>query len=92
MSVAQRGRIISEEHKTKLSAAHRTSEKAKAHREKLCIAQKKAVEALDADGNVVLTFSSTAEAGRNGFDQSNVAACCRGKIKTHRGLHWRYVV
>ena len=43
------------------------------------------------DGKLVFTFQSTQEAGRNGFIQSNVSACCNGKSKTHKGFEWRYI-
>lgn len=43
------------------------------------------------NGELIMTFPSTKEAGRNGFDQSSVAACCRGEIKTHKGYTWRYI-
>ena len=54
--------------------------------------QSKPVEALDkVTGRVVYTFPSTCEAGRNGFNQGHVAACCRGELKSHKGFIWRYV-
>ena len=40
---------------------------------------------------LVLVFQSTKEAGRQGFNQSNVSACCRGKLKTHKGYTWKYI-
>lgn len=43
------------------------------------------------DGVLVMTFASTAEAGRKGFDQSGVAACCRGKLKSYKGYQWKYI-
>ena len=48
------------------------------------------------DGELVLTFNSTAEAGRNGFNQSSVAACCRNCFNregnnVYRGYTWRYL-
>lgn len=45
------------------------------------------------DGKLVRTFQSTAECGRKGFNQSAVAACCRGvkNYKTHKGFEWRYI-
>ena len=43
------------------------------------------------DSKLVMTFPSTAEAGRNGFDHSTVAKCCRGELKTHKGYEWRYL-
>lgn len=43
------------------------------------------------DGKLVMTFPSTAEAGRQGYNQSHISACCRGEIKTHKGYSWRYI-
>lgn len=45
------------------------------------------------DGKLVMSFPSTREAGRNGFDHSNVAKCCIGakSYKTHKGFVWRYI-
>ena len=43
------------------------------------------------DGKLVITFQSTKEAGRQGFDQSAVSACCRGEKKTYKGYEWRYI-
>lgn len=43
------------------------------------------------DRKLVMTFPSTGEAGRNGFDQGNVAKCCNGKLKTHKGYTWKYL-
>lgn len=43
------------------------------------------------DGELVLKFQSTMEAGRNGFCQVSVARCCRGEKKTHKGYEWRYL-
>lgn len=43
------------------------------------------------NGELILKFRSTREAGRNGFDQRHVSACCRGKLKHHKGYEWRYL-
>lgn len=43
------------------------------------------------DGKLVMVFTSTNEASRNGFSQGNVAACCRGERKSHKGYEWRYL-
>lgn len=40
---------------------------------------------------VTISFPSTQEAGRKGFSQGNVASCCRGERKTHKGYEWKYV-
>lgn len=48
------------------------------------------------DGELVMTFSSTREAGRQGFNQGNVAACCRNCFNregnnVYKGFEWRYI-
>lgn len=43
------------------------------------------------NGELVMTFQSTAEGGRNGFFSGAVVACCKGKRKTHKGYEWRYI-
>ena len=43
------------------------------------------------NGELVMSFPSTQECGRQGFHQGSVAACCRGKRKTHKGYEWKYI-
>lgn len=45
------------------------------------------------DGKLVMSFPSTREAGRNGFDHSNVSKCCIGdkNYKTYKGYTWKYI-
>lgn len=48
------------------------------------------------DGKLVMVFPSTAECGRNGYNFSNVAACCRNCYKREgnnvfKGYEWRYI-
>lgn len=67
--------------------------------EKVAAALSKAVEASKYEDfrTIELRFSSTMEAGRNGYHQGNVAACCRkcfhreGNNK-FKNLYWRYAV
>lgn len=42
------------------------------------------------DGQFVREWESTKECSRNGFNQGNVASCCRGERKTHKGFIWIY--
>ena len=42
------------------------------------------------DGIFIREWPSTAECGRNGFNQGHVAACCRGEEKSHKGFKWCY--
>lgn len=39
----------------------------------------------------VKIWHSTAECGRNGFNQSHVSACCRGERKQHKGFIFEYI-
>lgn len=50
----------------------------------------KIVLQYDLEGNFVREWKSTRECGRNGFDQSAVAACCRGKRKKYKDFIWIY--
>lgn len=49
----------------------------------------KAVEAFDTEGNLVHSFESMREAHRSGFNSGRISDCCKGKIKTHKGLSWK---
>ena len=51
---------------------------------------KKRVLQYTLDGEFVREWESTQECGRNGFNQSLVAACCRGERKTHKGFRFMY--
>ena len=43
------------------------------------------------DGELIFTFPSLNEAGRQGFNQGNISECCNGKRKTHKGFQWKYI-
>lgn len=43
------------------------------------------------DGELIMVFPSTREAGRNGFHQSGVSACCNGKLQYYKNLQWQYL-
>lgn len=50
----------------------------------------KRVLQLSLSGDLIKEWPSTKEAGRNGFNQGLVAACCRGERKTYKGFRWEY--
>lgn len=74
-------------HKENINWGTRTERAAKA---RINGKRSKAVGAFK-DGKLVMTFASTNEAGRNGFEQSAVAACCNGKLPHYKGFVWRYI-
>ena len=53
----------------------------------------KSVVQIDINTNeVIKVWQSGKEAERiGGFDQSNISACCRGKLKTHKGYKWMFL-
>ena len=50
----------------------------------------KRVLQLSLSGELIREWPSTKECGRNGFDPSTVAKCCRGEQKTHKGFRFMY--
>ena len=50
----------------------------------------KKVLQLSLSGEFIREWHSTAECGRNGFNQGNVAACCRGEKPHYKGFLWKY--
>ena len=42
------------------------------------------------DGDFIREWPSTMECRRNGFNQRNIAACCRGERKSANGFKWQY--
>lgn len=43
------------------------------------------------NNELIMTFPSTREAGRQGFNSGNVSACCRGKLQHYKGYTWKYI-
>ena len=58
--------------------------------ERISKRRSKTVLQYDLEGNFIREWKSTAECGRNGFNQAHVAACCQGKLKKHKDSIWRY--
>lgn len=42
------------------------------------------------DWKLVRVWPSANECGRNGFNTSNVARCCRGECEQYKGFRWSY--
>ena len=52
--------------------------------------QSKPVLQYDLEGNLIREWKSVTECGMNGYNYGNVAACCRGELKTYKGFLWEY--
>ena len=50
----------------------------------------KKVFQYDLEGNFIREWESVNETGRNGFDSSAIAKCCKDIIKTYKGFKWSY--
>ena len=50
----------------------------------------KKVLQLSLSGELIREWESTNECGRNGFNQSAVAKCCRGEKPQYKGFKWCY--
>jgi len=50
----------------------------------------KKVAQLDKKGNLIKVWISSADAGRHGYNQSDVSACCYGLKEQHKGYFWIY--
>ena len=88
-----KGKHHSEETKKKLSSAlkGRTApNKGKPMSEEQKKKLSKKVLQFTLDGEFIREWPSTMECGRNGYDFSHIAACCRGKRKSAYGFKWCY--
>ena len=95
MSEAHKGVPKSEETKQKLSDALKGVPKSEAHKKAISDAMKdvnaKKVIQYTKSGEFVKEWASAMEAQRElGIAQSNICACCKGKLKSAGGYVWRY--
>ena len=51
----------------------------------------KPIYGINIKTNERIEFPSTREAQRNGFDQSHIVDCLKGRRKSHKGYKWFYV-
>ena len=58
--------------------------------ERAAKANSKRVLQLSLSGELIREWDSTQECGRNGFNQGNVSACCRGEKPQYKGFKWEY--
>lgn len=50
----------------------------------------KVVYQYSLEGKLINIYPSTQELRRLGFNQGNIASCCRGERKSHKGYIWKY--
>jgi group I intron endonuclease len=91
MSEAQKGRKVSEEHRKKLSEATKGRKLSEEHIKKMSEAFKIKVIQLTLDNLKVKIWGGARDADKFGFHHSAISACCKGKVKTHKGFKWMYL-
>lgn len=52
---------------------------------------KRKVMAISLTESKVIVFQSMLQATKLGFDQGTISKCCQGKVKSHKGYHWKFV-
>ncbi len=50
----------------------------------------KSIDQLSMSGELIKTWTSMQEAGRNGYRPAEICLCCKGKRHTHAGYRWSY--
>ena len=63
----------------------------KAMNQKAILKRQRSVAQIDKNGNLIKIYeSATIAANENGFNQSDICSCCKGKLKTAKGYRWKY--
>lgn len=86
ISESLKGRYISVETRKKMSEAFKGRKVTAETRAKTS----KQICQLSLDGKLVGIWPSISEAARNGFSQSSICVCCKGKLNSTGGYRWMY--
>lgn len=86
---SHRGKPLSEDHKKKLSDAHKGIKPT--NLDALRESSKKKIDKYSMDGKYIETYPSIGDAAnKHGVSPASVSACCRGKTKSSAGFIWKY--
>lgn len=61
------------------------------HNEKVAKSQSKPIRGVHVETGKTIEFPSTAEAGRQGFNQGNIVTCISKRKGTVKGYRWQYI-
>lgn len=98
ISQANKGRVMSQEFRDKLSERFRGSNNpnygksiSEEQRKRILETRKrKPILQYDLEGNFIKEWSSKKEAVRAGYQEYCIWRCCNNKSKTHRNFIWKY--
>lgn len=92
ISKARLGMKFSDDTKRKLAEAHRGLKQSKSTVNKRISKTSKPVVQLSLDDQYIKTWKSAKSAAIDSkFDGSAITKCCKGKLKKHKGYHWKYL-
>jgi group I intron endonuclease len=82
---------LSEETRKKMSEAAKGKKFSEESIRKRSEARKIKIIQLTLDGLKVKIWDGARDADKFGFHHSSITACCKGRIKTHKGFIWMYL-
>lgn len=102
---AHLGKVLSKEHKKKISEGNKgktITEKTRRKQSLAALGEKnhrfgktptnaRSVIGFSTEGNKSWFFKTLSEAEKYGFQAPNIVHCCRGRLKTHKRFCWEYV-
>lgn len=92
ISKSRLGMKFSDDTKRKQSLAHQGLKQSKSTVDKRTSKTSKPVVQLSLDDKYIKTWKSAKFASISSeFDGSAITKCCKGKLKKHRGYHWKYL-
>ena len=92
ISKSRLGMKFSDDTKQKQSLAHQGLKQSKSTVDKRISKTSKPVVQLSLDDKYIKTWKSAKYAATGSeFDGSAITKCCKGKLKKHKGYHWKYL-
>lgn len=92
LSQRNKSKVWSDNDRQLASNRQREKYSTEKYKELFVLSQKnrKPVCQMDAEGNVIKTYPSTAAVKKDGFGSKEVQYCCIGKHSQHKGYIWKY--
>ena len=86
-----KNRVYSKERNLNISTSLKNKPKTEQHKLNIKMSKSKSILQYDLEENFIKEWESGKEAGNSLFiNKSNIAQCCRNKVKTAGGFKWKY--